>query len=228
MPVRTISLVSGSCCRWTVLSSSVILWSAPESFVSSPRVLGVTARPTIGVGNLSGGSSTSPSDMPVWSSSFLATATMSPGPASSTLAVLSACTESSGPILMPLRCPATATVAVLLERAGINADEAQPLHERIDPRLEDLRGERRGRIGLERHRVAILRGGARRRPSAAANTATSTASSSSTPTPAFVETQTIGVSVPLPDRLGRRADRPLPSTASRLRSISPSPFRRPR
>ena len=59
-------------------SSSVILCSAPESLASSPRVLGATARPTIGVGNLIGGSSTSPSDVPVCRSSLLATATMSP------------------------------------------------------------------------------------------------------------------------------------------------------
>ena len=40
---------------WNVGSSSTILCSAPESLASSPRLLGVAARPTIGVGNFSGG-----------------------------------------------------------------------------------------------------------------------------------------------------------------------------
>ena len=62
MPVITSSLVCGSRSSWNVGSSSTILCSAPESLPSSPRLLGVTARPTIGVGNLIGGSVRSPSD----------------------------------------------------------------------------------------------------------------------------------------------------------------------
>ena len=62
---------------------------------------------------------------------------------------------------MPLRAPGDVHGAVLLERAGVDANEAQPLHERVDPRLEHLGRQRRGRIGLERDLVAVLRGRAR-------------------------------------------------------------------
>ena len=178
------------------LSSSVILWSAPESLVSSPRALGVTARPTIGVGNLIGGISSSPSVMPVWSSSFLAMATMSPGPASSMFGVLSACTESSGPILMPLRRAVRRDRRIFLQRAGVDADEAQPLNERVDPRLEHLGGQRRGSdrplsVTVSPSLVAV-------RVTAVGGSEhwTSTSSNSSMPTPILVEMQTIGVRVP--------------------------------
>ena len=56
MPVMTISLVWVSRVTWKVGSSSAILCRLPEIFCSSPRALGSTARPNIGVGKVSGGS----------------------------------------------------------------------------------------------------------------------------------------------------------------------------
>ena len=91
--------------------------------------------------------------------------------------------------------------AVLLQRAGEHANVAQPLHERIDPRLEHLRGERRVRIAFERDVVAVLLA-VRAMAVGGSDACVSTASNSSSPMPIFVETQTIGVSVPLPHRFG--------------------------
>ena len=52
MPVMTISLVWASRVTLKVGSSSAILCKLPEIFCSSPRALGSTARPNIGVGNV--------------------------------------------------------------------------------------------------------------------------------------------------------------------------------
>ena len=110
MPVMTISLVCASRSRRKVESSSQIFCSAPESLPSSPRLLGLAARPTIGVGNGMGGMVSSPSDEPVCRSSTLATATIPPGPTSSIGSVSSACTCNSAPSFTPFRTPTTGTV----------------------------------------------------------------------------------------------------------------------
>ena len=52
----TSSLVWASRVTWKVGSSSAILCRLPEIFCSSPRALGSTARPNIGVGNVGLGS----------------------------------------------------------------------------------------------------------------------------------------------------------------------------
>ena len=106
----TISLVCASRSRRKVGSSSQIFCSAPESLPSSPRLLGLAARPTIGVGNEMGGMVKSPSVVPVCRSSTLATATIPPGPTSSTGAVSLACTSNSAPSFTPLRTPTTGTI----------------------------------------------------------------------------------------------------------------------
>ena len=56
------------------------------------------------------------------------------------------------PLPRPMRCNRT----VLLQRAGKYADVAQPLHERIDPRFENLGRQGSRRIAFQRYRVPIL------------------------------------------------------------------------
>ena len=86
MPVMTSSLVCVSRVTLKVGSSSAILCKLPEIFCSSPRALGSTARPYIGIGYLGTGSFgalvLSATVSPMCRSSTLATATMSPGIAS--------------------------------------------------------------------------------------------------------------------------------------------------
>ena len=114
MPVATISFVCASRSMRKVESSWQILFSEPESFVSSPRLFGVTARPTMGEGKGIGGRVNSPSDMPVRRSSSLMTAAMPPGPTSSIGWVSLACTAKSWPSFSPLRSPETCTVSSFL------------------------------------------------------------------------------------------------------------------
>ena len=155
MPVRTISLVSGSCSRWIVRSSSVILWSAPESLASSPRFFGATARPTIGVGKVIGGSSTSPSDR-----AGVQVFALGDGDDLARAGVVDRVRVA--PLhfeqraeLDPLARVGGVDGGVAFERAGEDAQEAEPLDERIDAGLEDLRRQRRRGVGLERHLVAV-------------------------------------------------------------------------
>ena len=120
----------------------------------------MTARPTIGVGKGIGGRVKFAHVQPVCSSSTLATATMPPGPASSTGVVSSACISIKAAIFTAFRAPDTVIVRILFQRAGKDADEIQFLHERIDAGLEHLRDQRPGGIGLDFDRFA---GGVRRR-----------------------------------------------------------------
>ena len=95
-------------------------------------------------------------------------ATISPGPASSSGSVALACTWSNCPIFTPLREPETWTSFVLLQLARIDADEAQPLHERIDAGLEHLRHQRTARDRAKSSWLRRSRGGPCERPCPAA------------------------------------------------------------
>ena len=102
MPVMTISCVWASRVTWNVGSSLAILARLPEIFCSSPRALGSTARPNIGVGNAGAGSFGGWAWLltvsPMCRSSTLATATMSPGTASVSGVVLLPCTSNRPPV----------------------------------------------------------------------------------------------------------------------------------
>ena len=92
--------------------------------------LGRDGQPTIGVGNLIGGSTSSPSDSPVCRSSILATATISPALAWSIGMRFAALHAQQLVHLDGLARAGDVHAVVLLQRAGENADEAQLLHER--------------------------------------------------------------------------------------------------
>ncbi len=98
MPVMTISFVCASRVTWKVGSSLAIFCKLPEIFCSSPRALGSTARPNIGVGKAGVGSVGVPAWLPTVSpmcrSSTLVTAKMSPGMASGMFVCLLPCMSS--------------------------------------------------------------------------------------------------------------------------------------
>ncbi len=87
--------------------------------------------------------------MPVCSSSTLATATMSPGPADVDRLGLAALHFQELADLDVLAAAGDVHAVVFLERAVVDADEAQLLHERVDAGLEDLRDERAVGVCLE-------------------------------------------------------------------------------
>ena len=104
---------------------------------------------------------------------------------------------TAGPILSPLRTPDHRNGLVLLQRARVDADEIDLLHEGVDAGLEDLGHQRAGRVGLHLHLLAGGVGGragdhvrrqARRRP----GRPTAPAS----PTPVLAETHTMGIRLP--------------------------------
>jgi len=103
-PVITSSLVCASrSSRKTWPSFLHESWQRAESFAFVAAALGLTARPTIGVGRGSAAASRPPACCPCAAPRSWSSATRSPGPADSTGVVLSACTVKSGPSFSPLR-----------------------------------------------------------------------------------------------------------------------------
>ena len=213
-----------------VESSSTILCERRRACASSPRLLGVTARPTIGVGNLN---RRHRQDRPA--SCRCAGLRSWRRPRSrragrfDRLGLVGLARRNSGASLIAFFGPGTWTLSSFLIVPLIDADEAQLLHERVDAGLEDLGDQRAARVGLDRHLLCRLRSS----PSAAAcrrgNAHRANASSNSgSPTPVLADDATIGIRLPARHGLERSVRQFFRRSAASPRSSATSLRRRPR
>ena len=151
-----------SCARCgSTESSARILCSTSETFCSSPRFFGWTARPNIGVGSSSGrawmcsSSAESCSTWSNWISSILATAQMSPGTASCTSTCCLAAQHVEVPGLDRLPALADEELAAGREAPLVHAEHREPADVRVDLDLEHVREHVLAGIG-DRREIGAL------------------------------------------------------------------------
>ena len=139
----------------------VDLLQAPESLPSSPRLLGVTASPTMGVGNAIGGRISSPSDRARVQILHLGHRDDAARLGRfDRLGLVGLDLEQLGDLQRFAHSDGRHR-GVLGHPAGEDANETQLLHERVDAGLEDLGDQRAGGVGLH---LDLFSGGIDGRP----------------------------------------------------------------
>ena len=131
-----------------------------EIFCSSPRLLAEIASPCIGAGKLGGrrwmwsSPWESCSTESNWTSSTLAIAQMSPGMPAATSTLFLAAQMEQVPHLERLAAVPDEELTVFGHGALVDAEHAEPPHERVDRDLEDVGEDVAGRILRQRERSA--------------------------------------------------------------------------